>query len=156
MALNSKVEDDRAEPSTPKFLKVDSELWIPTSEVRVQFTRSSGPGGQHVNKTSTRAELRFNVRRSSALSLEQKERITAALSYRIDRQGWLHVEEQRSRSQARNREVGLEKLRRLLVAGLRKKPRRVATRPPKAARERRLESKRRHSEKKRLRGNLHE
>jgi len=151
-ALNSKVEDGVAELSTPKGLQVAPHLWIPSSELRVRFTRSSGPGGQHVNKTSTRAELRFNVRTSTALSRGQKDRILAALAHRIDRQGWLHVEEQRSRSQSRNRELALEKLRRLLASGLHRRPTRIPTKPSKGAGERRLQTKRRHAEKKRLRG----
>ena len=118
--MNIKIDavgvDDDGRPS----LIVTGRLRIPLSELELRFSRSSGPGGQNVNKTSTRVEVRFNVLASQALSDAQKGTITAALGSRVDAKGWIRVVEQGSRSQGRNRAQALTKLRDLLRSGLAK------------------------------------
>jgi ribosome-associated protein len=115
------------------------------SEIDVRASRSSGPGGQHANVTASRIEAAFDVAASSALSDEQKRRVMARCGPRVT------AVAQDSRSQARNREVALERLRGRLAAALHVPRARRPTRPTRSSRERRLESKRRAGERKRAR-----
>jgi len=119
---------------------------IPLSEIELRASRSSGPGGQHANVTASRIEAVFEVDVSSALSDTQKRRLRARYGSRVT------AVAQDARSQARNRELALERLAARIAAGLRTRRRRRATRPTRAAKERRLASKRRRSEVKRGRG----
>lgn len=116
---------------------------IPLSEVELRASRSSGPGGQHANVTASRVEAVFEVDASTALSPEQKRRVMA----RCGRQ--VRAAAQDTRSQARNRELALERLRSRLEAALAVPRTRRSTAPPAAARRRRLERKRRRGELKR-------
>jgi ribosome-associated protein len=116
---------------------------IPLREVELRASRSSGPGGQHANVTASRIEAVFDVAASQALDEEQKRRVMARCGPRVV------AVAQDSRSQARNRELALERLRGRLAAALAVARRRRATAPSRAARERRLESKRRRSQLKR-------
>ncbi len=118
---------------------------IPLSEVTVRASRSSGPGGQHANVTASRIEAVFDVEASAALSDEQKRRIIARCGPRVTALA------QDARSQARNRELALERLRRRLASALTIPRARRPTRPSEAARRRRLEAKRRQAERKRAR-----
>jgi ribosome-associated protein len=118
---------------------------IPLSEVVLRASRSSGPGGQHANVTASRIEAVFDVAASEALSPEQKARLIARLGPRVV------AVAQDARSQARNRELALERLRRRLESGLATRRARVATRPSQASVARRLGSKRRHAQRKRER-----
>src|SRR5262245_6103226 len=118
---------------------------VPLSEIKVRTSRSSGPGGQHANVTASRVEATLDVESSSALSADQKRRVIAKLGPRVT------AVAQDARSQARNRELALERLRRRLRAALAVPRPRRATRPTAASRERRLEEKRRASERKRAR-----
>ncbi|MEX2194652.1 MAG: alternative ribosome rescue aminoacyl-tRNA hydrolase ArfB [Thermoleophilaceae bacterium] len=118
---------------------------IPLAEVELRASRSSGPGGQHANVTASRVEARFDVFASRALSEEQKRRVAARLGPRPA------AFAQDTRSQARNRELALERLRERIAGALEVRRRRRATRPSRASRERRLEQKRRSGEKKRRR-----
>jgi ribosome-associated protein len=118
---------------------------VPVSEVTVRTSRSSGPGGQHANVTASRVEATFEIGRSSALDTEQKRRL-------ITRYGELvRAVAQDSRSQARNRDLALERLREKLAAGLVQPRKRRPTRPSRRATEQRLEGKRRRAERKRAR-----
>jgi ribosome-associated protein len=118
---------------------------IPLSEIELRTSRSSGPGGQHANVTASRVEAAFDVASSDALSEEQKRRIMA-------RSGpVLRASAQDTRSQARNRELALERLRSRLSAALTVQRPRRATKPTSASRRRRLDSKRRRGEVKRSR-----
>lgn len=126
-------------------LEVAPGTIVPASEVAVRATRSGGPGGQHANVTASRIEAVFDVDASSALSEAQKRRIASRLGPRVT------AVSQDSRSQARNRELALERLRGRLAEALRPRKRRRATRPTKASRQRRLEAKRRRSQTKRTR-----
>ena len=124
---------------------------IPDDELRFVTSRSSGPGGQNVNKVETRVSLLFDLDASPRLSDAQKARLRERLATRINRQGILRVTSQRHRTQKANREAALERFRDLIAAALAEPPRRARTRVPKAAKKRRLEQKRRRSELKRQR-----
>jgi ribosome-associated protein len=132
-------------------LHIGGGISIPEEEVHLRFVRSAGPGGQNVNKVSTRVDLLFDVKRSSALTTEQKEAIRDALRSRIGRDGVLRISAQESRSQWRNREEVTRKFAALLGRALAKKPVRVATSPTSAARKRRAAGKHLVAEKKKLR-----
>jgi ribosome-associated protein len=132
-------------------LRVSRGVVIPAHELQFSFTPSGGPGGQHANKTSTRAELTWNVDESGALSGRQKERLKARLRSRIDARGVLHLVSDEYRSQTRNRADVQKRLASLVAQALVPPKSRVATRPTKAANERRLESKKHRSETKRRR-----
>lgn len=116
--------------------------FIPPEEIELRASRSGGPGGQHANKTASRIEAVFDVRASQALSREQKERIAARLGPRVT------AISQDSRGQARNRAIALERLRDRLAGALTPRKPRRATSPSSGARERRLEAKRRRSQRK--------
>ena len=116
---------------------------IPLREVAVRASRSSGPGGQHANVTASRIEASFDVRASTALSDEQKERIVARLGPRVV------AVAQDERSQARNRELALERLAHRLAAALTPRRPRRPTRPTASSVTRRLDAKRRQSQRKR-------
>jgi len=133
---------------------IDDHLSIAESDIHIVFTRSSGPGGQNVNKTASKAQLRFNIN-SPAISEEVKERLYKIAGKRINEQGELMIEAQRFRSQEQNRLDAIERLVRLLRLALYEPRARQKTRPTSASRQRRLESKKRHSETKRMRRRLH-
>ena len=118
---------------------------IPLSEVELRFSRSSGPGGQHAQKSDTRVEAVFDVEASAALSEAQKRRVVSRVGPVV------RAVAQDERSQWRNRELAYERLAETLREALRVRRPRRATRPPKAAVERRLDQKRRRSDTKRLR-----
>jgi ribosome-associated protein len=126
-------------------IRVTRSVRIPVSEIELRTSRSSGPGGQHAQKTESRVEAVFDVEGSSALTETQKRRVTAKAG------PVLRAVAQDERSQARNRALATERLVDQLREALRVPRRRVATQPTKASRERRLERKRRRGEKKRLR-----
>ena len=135
-----------------KVLRITNTLTIPLSELRFRFARSSGPGGQHVNRSATRVELLFDVAGSPSLTEAQRERALKALAPYIDSDGVLHLISQTFRSQFRNREEAVERFQTLMRRAMKVPKRRHPTRPSRAARERRLASKRRRSEIKRQRG----
>ena len=118
---------------------------IPRSEIELRFSRSSGPGGQHAQKTETRAEAVFDVEGSVGLTPAQKRRVSAKAG------SVLRAVAQDERSQWRNRELAIERVVEQLRAALKVERRRKPTKPSAAARERRLEQKRRRSQTKRLR-----
>jgi ribosome-associated protein len=123
-------------------IRVAENTVIPLDEVQFRASRSSGPGGQHANVTASRIEAVFDVDGSAALSDQQRELLRRRLGGRVT------AVAQDTRSQARNRELALERLREKLEAGLRRPRPRRPTKPSRAARERRLQEKRRTSERK--------
>ena len=133
------------------MININDQLSIPQDELSFTASRSSGPGGQHVNKVSTRVTLRFDVANSPSLTLDQKELILARLATRISKEGVLRVVSQKTRSQAANRELALERFVRLLQEALEKRPERKPTKVPSAARQKRLADKRHRSQLKRER-----
>jgi len=140
------------ETTTPSGLQITADLYLPPGELRFSFDRSPGPGGQNVNKVNTRAELRFDVGSSRALSSEQRQQLYRRLADRLTRDHTLIVRSSRHRSQYRNRLDCQDKLAALLAEALRPPPpRRRRTRPGRAAMARRLENKRRKAAKKGLR-----
>jgi ribosome-associated protein len=132
-------------------IRVGSSLTIPQDEIRFSFSTSSGPGGQHANKVATRVTIEWNVGASRALGPRQRARIRERLRRRIDAAGVLRLSSDRYRSQVRNRDDVTERLRALVADALRPQKARVATKPTRAARERRLEAKRRRGDIKRRR-----
>jgi ribosome-associated protein len=126
-------------------IRVAEDTVIPLEEIEYRASRSSGPGGQHANVTASRVEAVFDVEASRALTDEQREILRDRLGGRVT------AVAQDARSQARNRELALERLREKLAAGLRRPKPRRPTKPSRAARERRLEEKRRTSQRKRER-----
>ena len=133
-------------------LHVAPTLKIPIAELRFKFSRSSGPGGQNVNKLNTRAELHYDFARSEALSPVQRQRIAAKHAAHLNGDGLLVVQSERFRTQGRNREDCLDKLAALLAEAVKPPPpKRKKTRPGRAAKARRREEKQRHSDKKKSR-----
>ena len=126
-------------------IQVTRSVSLPRSEIELRFSRSSGPGGQHAQKSDTRVEASFDVEASSALSHAQKRRVIAKAG------PVLRAVAQDERSQWRNRELATERLVQSLREALRVPRRRRPTKPTKASRERRLEAKRRRGDTKRLR-----
>jgi ribosome-associated protein len=126
-------------------IRVTRSVSIPRSEIELRFSRSSGPGGQHAQKTETRAEAVFDVESSVGLTPAQKRRVSAKAG------PVLRAVAQDERSQWRNRELAIERVVEQLREALKVKRRRKPTKPTAAARERRLEEKRRRSQTKRLR-----
>jgi ribosome-associated protein len=124
---------------------------IPVSELSFRFSRSSGPGGQHVNRTETRVELLFDLASSPSLSENQRTRALQNLAPYLDKRGVLHLVSQSSRSQRRNREEVVERFRTLMRDALKTPKKRRATQPSRTARERRLQEKKRRAETKRSR-----
>jgi len=117
-------------------------------EFKFQTSRSSGPGGQHVNKVSSRVELRFNVSETQLLSEWHKDLLLRKLSTRISQEGILSLVVQSDRSQLRNKQLAIEKFFELVNKALTPEKRRKATKPSRSAREKRLKAKRQDSEKK--------
>jgi ribosome-associated protein len=126
-------------------IRVTRSVVVPLREIELRFSRSSGPGGQHAQKSETRVEALFDVEASEALSDAQKRRVIARAG------PVLRAVAQDERSQSRNRELAVERVVEQLREALRVERRRVATRPSAASVERRLEQKRRRSTTKRLR-----
>ena len=126
-------------------IRVTRSVSIPRSEIELRFSRSSGPGGQHAQKSDTRVEATFDVEASSALSEAQKRRVVGKAG------PVLRAVAQDERSQWRNRELATERLVESLRQALRVPRRRRPTRPTKASKERRLDQKRRRGDTKRLR-----
>lgn len=135
-----------SDPAT--VLELAPGVVIPRAEIEARASRAGGAGGQHVNTSSTRIELRWNVRQSRAISDATKQRIIDKLPTRIDADGTLRVVSSARRSQLQNREAAEARMAELVAGALhREKPRRK-TKPSRAAKQRRLDEKRRHSERK--------
>lgn len=133
-------------------LKITETLDIPLAELDFQFSRSGGPGGQHVNRSATQVELTFDVASSPSLTAAQRARILSQLKSYIDSRGILHLSSQTTRSQHRNRAEVIERFQNLLRRALHIPKRRVPTRPPTQVKERRLAEKHRKSTLKEGRG----
>jgi ribosome-associated protein len=129
----------------PQSIRVTRSVVLPLAEVELRFSRSSGPGGQHANTAETRVEALFDVSASAALTEHQKRRVLARAG------PVLRAVAQDERSQWRNRELAVERLVEQLRGALKVERRRVPTKPSRAAKERRLEVKRRRGATKKLR-----
>jgi ribosome-associated protein len=136
---------------SPTALEILDGLEIPLSELSFETARSSGPGGQHVNKTETKVTLVFDLEASATLSSDQKAILRDRLASRISKEGTLRISSQSTRSQLANREDTIDRFTSLLRNALTPRPERKPTRTPKKTKRARLEGKRRQSEKKKLR-----
>ncbi len=134
------------------MIEVTNNIVIGEDQLRFVFSRSSGPGGQNVNKVNSRVTVFFDVANCPNLSEGQKKRIAAKLKSRMSKDGVLHVHCQKYRTQGENRVLVIERIAGLLRSALVRKPPRKKTRMPRAAKMKRLEEKKRRGDIKRLRG----
>lgn len=133
------------------MIRITQDIEVDEKEIDLQFVRSSGPGGQKVNKTASAVQLRFDVRHSPSLPDDVRQRLVDAAGGQITRDGVLIIEAHRFRSQERNRKDAINRLARLIRKAAQRPKVRRKTRPTRASQRRRLEEKRRRSETKRLR-----
>lgn len=136
---------------TEDRIVLSASISIPLAELEIHFTRSSGPGGQHVNKTASQAEIVFDVAGSSSIPERDREWLLTRLASKLDSSGRLQVTSQAHRSQRQNKADAIEKLDALLTEAIKRPKKRKKTRPTKSSIERRLTSKKRASEKKKSR-----
>lgn len=137
-------------------LYINPKITLPSDCFVVSHSRSSGPGGQHVNKLNTRVSIFLDVRECPYFSEAQKRILFTILKNRMDKRGVLQVSSQQNRSQAANRDAALRRMGELIAAALKPKPRRKKTRIPKRAIEKRLEDKKARSKTKQLRSSRRE
>ncbi|CUV09839.1 Hypothetical protein YaeJ with similarity to translation release factor [hydrothermal vent metagenome] len=136
------------------MIKITDSIYINESEVKESFIRSSGPGGQHVNKVATAVQLRFNAKYSGNISAKVYKRLRAIAGSKLTEDGNLIIVSREHRSQSQNRRVALDKLISLLQQAAKKQKHRTPTRPSQASVEKRLRNKRLQSEKKKSRRNI--
>lgn len=132
-------------------MKITEQIEIPENEIHESFIRGSGPGGQNINKVATAVQLRYNLKGSAALPPHIKSRLLRNNHNRINNNGELIIEANRFRTQAKNREMARDKLRMIVTNALKKKKRRVKTKPSYRSRQARLDHKKKHSQKKSFR-----
>lgn len=137
--------------SPDPMLQITETVAIPLAELHLQFSRSGGPGGQHVNRTASQVELTFDVLGSPSLNEAQRARVLTKLKPYIDTRGILHLTSQTTRSQHRNRAEVIARFADLLRRALHVPKRRIPTRPSPEAEVRRLAAKQRTSERKQRR-----
>jgi ribosome-associated protein len=137
------------------WIQAGKHLRVPRAEISFRATRSGGPGGQHVNTSSTRVELWWNLETSSAPTDPQRALLRQRLAGRLDGEGWLRLTESGSRSQFRNREVVTGRFATLLARAVVPAKKRRPTRVPERAKQKRLESKRQRGKVKVLRSRVH-
>lgn len=132
-------------------IRVNETVWVPADGLAFKAVRAGGPGGQNVNKVSSKVELRINIQSICGLGEAALQRLRSALRNRLDADGWWIVVVARSRDQARNLEEAREKVRTALLAALVPPVPRRPTRPTRASQQRRLDGKRRDAQRKRER-----
>ena len=148
VALSAAKRSEGAETQIPlrmpdSVLEISPELRVPLPELDYQASRSGGPGGQHVNTSSTRIEVWWDIARSPTLAEDQRAQLLERLRSRLDSSGRLRLVSSGSRSQLRNREEVTERLRSVVAGALAVRKKRKATKPSRAAKAARLEAKRR-------------
>ena len=127
------------------------QITIPEKEIKIKFIRSSGPGGQNVNRRATKVQIHWNIVKSKVLTEKQRFLICKNLKNLITKTGEIIIEDETTRSQAQNREIAIEKLHKIINNALKKKKKRIPTKPSKKVKERILEAKKKHSQKKKER-----
>ncbi len=132
-------------------LRLNRRLTIPAADLEIRVARSSGPGGQHVNTTDSKVELRFDLEGTTALDEVLKGRIREALGNRITKDGVLVLQSNEHRSQHRNREAARDRMRNLLTDAIEPPRQRHRTKPSRGAKRRRLEDKKQRGQTKKLR-----
>ena len=140
-----------ADLETGEGIRVNDSLLIPRGELEIRASRSSGAGGQHVNKTSSRIEISWNIASSRAITDEQRDRLLEKLASRLSDDGAIRIVASDTRSQLRNREAAERRLGDTIAKALVVPKKRKPTRRPRAADEARLTEKKKHSERKRER-----
>jgi len=130
------------------LLNINANLNIPLGEFSFHFSRSSGPGGQHVNRTESRVELRFDVNESPSLNARQKQTLLQKLKTYLDNDGVVHLFVDTHRSQFQNKQVSLERFQSLLQEALKPEKKRTPTKPSRSSKEKRLKQKKERSRKK--------
>lgn len=140
-----------ADLETGEGIRVNDSLLIPRGELEIRASRSSGAGGQHVNKTSSRIEISWNIANSRAITEEQRDRLLEKLASRLSDDGAIRTVASDTRSQLRNREAAERRLADAIAKALVVPKKRKPTRRPRAADEARLTEKKKHSERKRER-----
>ena len=130
------------------IVTLNDKISIPVSELDIRFSRSSGPGGQHVNKTSTQAELTFDLANSPSIPPEDREWLLEKLKPKLDSSGKLRLTSQDTRSQRQNKAIVIERFGEMLRHALRRPKKRKPTKPSRAAVQRRIESKKKRGETK--------
>jgi ribosome-associated protein len=138
--------------SDESVVRIDDDLWVPRAELSYRASRSGGPGGQHVNTSSTRIELLWDVGASPSLSDGQRARIQERLANRINAEGVLLLAASDHRSQAQNKEAATARFAELVAGALVVPKKRKKTRMPRAAKEARLQAKKQRAQTKRMRG----
>lgn len=133
------------------MLRINAAITIPESELAFSFVRADGPGGQHVNKTATAVQLRFDARHSPSLPDDVRQRLMGLAGRRMTAEGVLVIDARSHRSQKQNREEALDRLKKLIQAAATPPRPRRPTRPTKASRQRRMENKRHQARLKRSR-----
>lgn len=136
------------------MLHITPTIAIDEKEIKLEFIRASGPGGQHVNKAATSAQLRFDVSNSPSLPDDVRERLARLAGNRMTEDGTLVITARRFRSQERNRQDAIDRLLELIRRASEEPKLRRKTQPARAARQHRLAAKRRRSQTKRLRGSV--
>lgn len=134
--------------------KIPKKIKIPEWEMDFSVARSSGPGGQNVNKTSTKVIIHFNIDASKSLSSEEKNRITKELKNSINKEGYIVVSEQSNRSQWSNRVNAIKKLNNMINEALVEDKERVATKPTKGSKEKRITEKKARANVKKMRSRV--
>ena len=136
------------------MLKISNHITIPAHEIEQQFIRSQGAGGQHVNKTSTAVHLFFDIKASTALPAYVKHNLLQTADHRISASGKIIIKSQASRSQDSNRQTALEQLSQVIQAAMVQEKRRIATKPTKGSKTRRLDTKSQKGQTKKLRSKV--